>query len=205
MRIERRVANRFTALVVVATAAVVLDAGGDVTQARTGERVTCTSAPGKTVATAGKVRILRRPPRFDSVFYACFRGSNRLRRLGTDDGVGNATFAISGRFVAYDKLSCNSQACAGGVRVLDVRTGRDRLAEPVLSSAYELSDILVTSRGSAAWIRRPHPDTMEVRRLDATGEAVLDAGPDIVQDSLAASGSTLYWTNAGAPRSAPID
>jgi hypothetical protein len=47
--------------------------------------------------------------------------------------------------------------------------------------------------------------TYEVRVLTSARNAVLDSGPDIVPRSLAlARNDTLYWTNAGAPRSAAL-
>lgn len=62
----------------------------------------------------------------------------------------------------------------------------------------------MTASGAVAWIRSVD-GIPEVRKLDSGGENVMDTGTDIDPESLAVSGTTLYWTKAGGPRSAVLE
>jgi hypothetical protein len=45
----------------------------------------------------------------------------------------------------------------------------------------------------------------KVVRVDASGAKVVDDGPGIEAESLAANGRLLYWTRGGVARSAPFN
>ena len=69
-----------------------------------------------------------------------------------------------------------------------------------------LTDVVITRRGSVAWIAAyatdsPGSQSAEVRALSRGRERLVDSGARIVPGSLALSRTTLYWTNADTPRS----
>lgn len=70
--------------------------------------------------------------------------------------------------------------------------------------------IVVKGDGAVAWITdnwetpgKTQRD-YEVHAADRKGSRLLATGNDIGADSLALAGSTLYWTQGGEPRSAPL-
>jgi hypothetical protein len=48
------------------------------------------------------------------------------------------------------------------------------------------------------------PVVYDVRAVDAAGDRLLADGNNIAPNSLALAGSTLYWTQGGAPQSASL-
>jgi hypothetical protein len=80
--------------------------------------------------------------------------------------------------------------------VVDLRSGR---ALHTADTAAPLSALLVKPNGSVAFLLGEH-----LIRLDSTGSAVLDEGPGIDPDSLAASANRLYWMRDGATQTAPF-
>lgn len=69
--------------------------------------------------------------------------------------------------------------------------------------------VLLTPGGTPAWIRElgsPAAGNMrrEVVVQTASGERVVDSGPEIATDSLAISGSRLYWIAGSTARTAVI-
>ena len=77
--------------------------------------------------------------------------------------------------------------------------------------APAVTDLELRDTGGVAWIARGTvgplgSNSLEVRKLEpgATASVLLDSGPGVDPGSLALSGATLYWTSAGAPRSAPL-
>ncbi len=110
---------------------------------------------------------------------------------------------VSGRYVAFFVAAPGP----GGVAVFDLATGQRTFSggaggggsgpDPVDAS------LVLKANGSVAWTTHDFAPWV-VRRHDSTGTATLDSGPQIDTESLAAGGSWLYWTDAGAPRSAPF-
>ena len=74
----------------------------------------------------------------------------------------------------------------------------------------EVTDLVLRGDGTMAWIvelrdSAMSPPSYELRRSGAgSASTLLALGADIAPGSLALAGSTLYWTQAGAPRSAPL-
>ena len=92
--------------------------------------------------------------------------------------------------------------------------------EPTRPALTFLTDLKLRRTGSLAWIVRrtpidiplaPYPrpadgrPDFQVRKADRRGEALLDAGYDIVPGSLRLSGATLSWLKGGTTHSAVID
>jgi hypothetical protein len=180
-------------------------------------------AGSKTVmATTGARLFTRTDPRNDSLLvYACLYARNRRFLLSTADaspgGSGDATRlpALAGRYVAYvrshfddaERYNPQFRGFPDEVVALDLSTGARRRSPAATggSPSAKATDLVLSSTGSFAWIGSG-PAGNEVHRLNA-GEAadtVVDSGSDVQAGSLALAGSTLYWTKAGRPVSAPI-
>jgi hypothetical protein len=108
------------------------------------------------------------------------------------------------------------------IQVRDLRTHRlihsspTSTSEPPPSNAIgngSAEGIVVKSDGSVAWIAvdgerpsgSPLPTIYQVWKIDHTVQHLLAMGTQIVPHSIALAGSTVYWTDGGAPASAPLD
>jgi hypothetical protein len=178
---------------------------------------------GRTMAASAQVRVFgfaldrSRPESFSHYYraYACYLPTRKVRRLGTfatsnphvlgTFGVYN--FVVRGRLVAFDDVYCDREdACRGrGIVVMDVRTGRERTGSRTKRLNLLITDLVLKPNASVAWIRERVDGSVEVRKRDAGGDALLESGTDIERGSLALAGGTIYWTRAGTPRSAPLD
>ena len=195
----------FAAAAVVAGAAcAVALAAADASGSRS---ATPTCRSGGTVAANSQARIFKVFPtgyRDTYEAYGCYRGG-RIRFLGdynvTRD-CGARAFRLAGRFTAFDNTYCDRGEDPGYVNVVDLRSGRSRASLGGLRSPVK--DLELRSNGSVAWIRLGNPPNLEVRKLDSTGEAVLDSSRDIAPRSLALSGGRVYWTKNGVPYSAEL-
>jgi hypothetical protein len=121
-----------------------------------------------------------------------------------------AQLRLGGRFVGYWVEGCiKASPCGVEVRVVDLSTGRRTVQASAFSPGmplFEVTDLELKPNASVAWIAKPDTGGFEVRKSDASGRnQLLDSGPDIDPSSLAVSASIVYWTKAGAPRSAKLD
>jgi hypothetical protein len=142
-----------------------------------------------------------------------YKTGRRFRLPVAEPGVdGYGPWALAGRFVAFR----HTGACGlcvdenSFVYVFDSVSRRERswrldfYDDGVVAA---VTDIDVNRQGRVAWIfrNRRAPEDIQVQTESATDTpTVLDSGPDIARNSLAISGSTLYWTKAGAPQSAEL-
>jgi hypothetical protein len=123
---------------------------------------------------------------------------------------------IADRYVAVVTTFGGSDHSDAIVEVLDVAR-RTSVADWTTPNSFGLytgiTDLELSPRGALGLIAEtldPYAEPgqrymYEVRALTSKRNAVLDSGPDIAARSLAlARNHTLYWTNAGAPRSAPL-
>lgn len=150
-----------------------------------------------------------------SGYFLC-RDNARTIWLGDYDseaGGGVTSPRLAGRWLAWDAVLCSKEGpCSGGVRLLNVRTGRRRgLSGPVPFAPGDqishVSALVVTARGSVAWTRRQRlPATgYDVTARPANAAAVLLEGADTVDPgSLAAAGGRVYWTSDQTPHSARL-
>lgn len=125
---------------------------------------------------------------------------------------------VAGTIVAYEQVRtpCDPN-CVWRVLVRDLRSGRLLRDEPTGTStnpAYEervgigpSTSIAVKGNGSVAWIVNAGEAEggYQLHAADTTGSRVLASGANIDPKSLALAGSTLYWTQAGEPFSAPLN
>ena len=185
----------------------------------------CESASGTTVVANERARIFARR----GTLYACAAGSRRTIELGPRfsagecfspndcSGSGIRTVRLTRRFAAYVEARTTTDAATSAIRVVDIRqrTERNVWREGSLNSTESVGvpDIELASDGSIAWlaIRGPRGTTSTnfTRRVLAStrgaAPVVLDEGGGIELGSLALAGKLVYWTNAGAPRSAAIE
>ena len=142
--------------------------------------------------------------------------------------------ALSGNMLAYEVFYHegsfryqNDQPKSWVVQVHDLKTHQLIHSAPASTSpppprkvigGGPAEGIVVKSDGSVAWIgaiegwhkeplRVNEPTealSYQVWEIDRTGQHLLASGPQIVPHSIALAGSTVYWTDSGAPRSAHI-
>jgi hypothetical protein len=156
----------------------------------------------------------------DRIFLCSYRTARRTP-LGTDDCFNSIEVELtrfSRRLLAVDLLSCGP---GGSVSTIDVRRTRDgrRIrrvrtvpAPPFMPDAFmRLTDLVLRGDGALAWIveirdtAAASPRYQVRASLRGTGSTLLTEGADIASGSLALAGSTLYWTQAGAPQSASLE
>ena len=145
----------------------------------------------------------------------CSYGTGWRAPIGWDDCANAAEVQLtrfSRRFLAADTFSCGP---GGTASTLDLRRTRDgrrvrrvAAAPSAPGSLADVTDLVLRGDGTMAWIvelrdSAAAPPRYELRS-SATGasSSVLAQGVDIAPGSLALAGSTLYWTQAGAPQSA---
>jgi hypothetical protein len=177
-----------------------------------GERSRCTTR-FTTIAANADVRVYRRGTTRLYSAYACNMRTGRRFSLGSFDGDEDFSayeFRLRGRFVAYDRMTCvNGTECRAAVRVLDTRLARARRSETLPLRLRRVDGLELSATGAVAWIRERRDlatgtSAVEVRKLDAGGEAILDSAPAIDRGSLAIGGSTAYWLRGGVAQSASL-
>jgi hypothetical protein len=146
--------------------------------------------------------------------FACLHATGRRVRLGDRiDCLGQAArdFRLAGRFVGFIAEFCPTPGGSGAsLGLVDLRGGRVRLVSGLFAFGGGVTDFVLKANGSAAWIERPEVGAPAstphlVMKRDADGRAQLASGSDIDSSSLALAGSTVYWTQGGAPRAAILD
>jgi hypothetical protein len=166
---------------------------------------------GRTVAADARVRIFAVDKRFEpygelaSRYYACDVARRRTHLLGSLDfdyaGGVSPYFGLAGGSVLYEDVYCDDKlgACTGEIDRLDVRRRfLHRIAvspgppytqpSSALALTSDLNAVRVVSFGL----------TLYKGRVPTT----LDVYPNVGKDSLAVAGKRIYWTSAGAPRTA---
>jgi hypothetical protein len=167
----------------------------------------CEQTHGTTVVATTAVRVYSVGKPALNTRYACNVASGRVVALGRYDispeGPGVTNETIAGRYVAYRLMKCPDHEegiCdVAEIRVADTRTGKVVRSREVPS--VSITDLEVRSNGAAAYIVVLPDQHQEVRTVNKTGDALVDSGTAIADDSLASSGTTLYWLNAGVPHS----
>jgi hypothetical protein len=184
----------------------------------------CAMKGSKTLAASSYARIYRTPElkAGGRDVYGCVYRTGHRRYLGSGgskvDFIAAETYigrvALAGRFVAFSDHITGRWGVGFSIEVVDLTTGTRRTATGVpsrrdSSQQADVDSIVLRKNGSAAWMYsfRPSPDDPRERfvaKLDSDGQAELARGFDIEPHSLALGGATVYWTQAGAPRSATL-
>jgi hypothetical protein len=183
----------------------------------------CSLSGSKTVIATEHARIFTKADAHGETLsvYACLDSRNRRFLLSVGDtapgGSGDTTGrpALAGAYVAYalghfdDSQRYNSdfKGFADQVVAINLSTAAE-LRFPAAagnSPSAHVSDLVLSKSGSFAWIGSGTASN-EVHRFDVgdTADTVIDSGPNLQAGSLALAGSTIYWTKANKPASAPI-
>lgn len=190
-------------------------------------RPACSSAGSKTVKATERARVFSKRGRLGSYrvtrLYGCLYGRNARFRLSILGEPGIFVTSVPhirlvGNFVGYaEEYEGPAGGRYGQIRVRSLRTGVESFTETGappdsedITTTRNITDLELRATGAAAWIVEvplatgAEQSTFQVHMRGAGGRTMLDAGPDVVPDSLALSGSTLYWTRGGLPRSARL-
>jgi hypothetical protein len=182
----------------------------------------CAMKGSKTIAASEHARVFRTRPNADGAtdVMGCLYRVGRRHYLG-DGGTGILDetwvghFRLAGRFVAFSDEIGGRYGAGFNIVVVDLRTGKRRTAYSVpprrdSGQTASVESIVLRKNGSAAWMYlfgASPDDTPErfVAKLDSDGEVRLAHGVDIESGSLALARRTVYWTQAGEPRSAQLN
>jgi len=145
------------------------------------------------------------------------------------EGPGFEGLTLAGNILAYERSDysgsfkyMNAVPVSWTIQVRDLRTHRLIHSSPTSTSEPPPSKVIgngpaegivVKSNGSVAWIAvdgvHPYaptlPTTYQVWKIDRTGQHLLAMSPQIVPNSIALAGGTVYWTNGGAAETVPLD
>jgi hypothetical protein len=206
---RRRVVALTSLVLTISASAVALATG---VGART--RVPCGPAAAHTLASSAHARVYSAR----GAAFGCAVGGNGAFRLGvTTHCIGSdlvGPIAVAGQIAAYASERCGIDTGSTEVLVRNLRTGKRLSASPAVASpgpeSFASVDSLVARPdGAAAWIAQAsslgnHQKNVELRRVDARGQSLLDSGPAIAPRSLRLRGSTLTWRHGGQPRSSTL-
>jgi hypothetical protein len=182
----------------------------------------CRPKGSKTVAQTSKVRAFTRERSSDdhTLLYACLLSQGKpvyaTEATGIDayeETYSESSFSdvrIAGRYVAWSTessdLSCKADCppdynpTSTSIGIINVRLRKKRA---VPGARVMGGGLVVTTTGAVAWTQQGAGGAIDVVASDADGKRTLDTGA-IDPKSLTASGSTVRWTNAGAPRTATV-
>jgi hypothetical protein len=179
-------------------------------------RPTCFPPHTKTIATDAKVRVFqtRKVVEHAHVTYGCLLERKRpVKFLLLDFPTGFGPIALAAPYVAYgDYSDCAASFCNPNAVVLqDLRGGKGQEVQGSVSVAT-VDGLVLKPNGSLAFIASTFdptgtilPGLSVVKVEHGATPVVLDSSPGVDGGSLALAGSTLYWTDAGTPVSAPLN
>lgn len=171
---------------------------------------------GTTIDAGPGGRVFYRPTRDPDRVYLCSYRTGRRTPIGSDDCFNAVEVQItrfSRRFLAVDTRSCAPGGTASTLYLYRTRNGRrvrgvaDVPGPFTPGAVSDVTDLVLRGDGALAWIvgLRDTVDSgprYQVRAsLGGTVSTLVAEGSDIAPGSLALAGSTLYWTQAGAPHS----
>lgn len=181
---------------------------------------TCWEKGSRTIAADAQVRVYASgSSKLYTVLYACLTSKNQSVRLGESDADSMVIehVEVAGPYVSYDVIGCNAgNMCAGGVRTIDVRTGRRHTApapyvptSPLPRSLTPVSSLVLTPSGTSIWIRPRSLNlssvVYDVYALPFRGPPVrLASSPTIAPTTLATSGGAAFWIDNGLPQTAAL-
>jgi hypothetical protein len=201
--------------IVLAAAAVAALLVPGSASARTHHRPTCFPQRTKTLAADAQIRVFqtRRVVEHAHVTYGCLLKRKRpVKFLLPDFPTGFGPIVLAAPFVAYgDYGDCAAAFCnPNNVVLQDLRGGKGTPVQGNVSVA-NVEGLVLKPNGSVAFIASTFnqngsivPGLSVVKVEKGAQPVVLDSGAGVDGGSLALAASTLYWTDAGTDRSAPI-
>ena len=157
--------------------------------------------------------------------YGCSTSTRRVSYLGRGselgedraEGVDTSVVAVSEPRVAYVRNGCSDDGCSETVFVYDLKTRRQRSVAQATPAEQEskVVDIVLNTNGVVGWIsedRVGDPPVAVTRYVIARQPGLfrgikvipIATGLDIARGSLALAGNTLYWTQGGVAKAAPL-
>jgi len=188
---------------------------------------TCDKSGYKTLDQNAYVRLQKGPiPAGDSTsdfgYYACRLKSGKRFVLGGNECFGNdlgrvGDYALSGNYIAYEAFTCGDPEGEADVKRRNLKTGAMSAfsAEqgPIPGGGvqdYSVTDVVIRDNGNMAWIALAKVlsggsgQRYDVRRVIGSTADRVDFGTTITPDSLALSGTTIFWLNGATPKSASL-
>ena len=194
-----------------------------------GKRSACSPRGSSTEVQTSQVRVYRR----GRSAVACLVVSGKRVRLGLHadqrdpDAVTVQQVRISGAFVSYvlrsSRLSAGAPRGPESLHLVDLRAGKRVEVGGVGCGGGEAPIVVVSalaSSGALAWscaAQGPRGQTVEIRKFDADGPAILDSGaasgadardaPNVASLALTTSesvGPIAYWTRGDQARRAAL-
>lgn len=177
-------------------------------------RIPCGPAAAETLASSSHARVYAA----HGAAFGCATGGGRSFRLGrTSNCLGSdlvGPLVVAGEVAAYASERCGIDIGFTQVLVRNLRTGKRLSASPAVTapgpeSFPSVDSLVARSDGAAAWIASAfsigsHQIHVELRRIGAGGEMLLDSGAAIGRRSLRLHGERLTWRHGGAARSSTL-
>jgi hypothetical protein len=216
---ERVIKQRLLPAACVAIAALIACAGASAGPAR---RSSCILPHTHAIAEDQDVRVYMFTGETSTrgATYACLlrRGTTvTLSRPGRGRPASIEHITLAGTIIAFTDSTHGVDTGGTDIVVVDVASGRTLLTVPgaggfidaCFISFREVTDLLVTYRGSVAWLVRKGTQckttTYEVYSAQTSGApTLLEEGPAIAPGSLRLSRVTVSWQNAGHQKSARL-
>jgi hypothetical protein len=203
-----------TTLLATAAVALAMPLMPDGAAART-HRPTCFPPHTKTIAADAKVRVFqtRKLSGHAHVTYGCLLKRKRpVKFFLPDFPTGYGPIVLAAPFVAYGAYGdCAAAFCNPNSVVLQNLRGGSGTPMQQQVSVANVDSLVLKPNGSLAFIASTFdqngailPGLSVVKVEQGAKPVVLDSGAGVDAGSLALAGSTLYWTDAGAPMSAPL-
>jgi hypothetical protein len=187
----------------------------------------CSKSGYKTLEQSKYIVVQRGPiPKGDSTsdfgYYACRIRTGKRYVLGGNECFGNdlgrvGDYALAGNYIAYEGYTCGDPEGEADAKTLNVASGAKASYsaehEPLPGGGvqdYSITDIVVNGKGNVAWIALAqhvsggNAKRYDVRRAIAGTVDRVDSGANIVADSLALSGTHLFWLAGGNAKTAEL-
>lgn len=182
---------------------------------------TCAPHAAHTIMRSRSVRVYSLPgaSALDRRTYACLlrTGASVRLPLGRPAGFHSlANFALAESVLGYSDYSFGVDSGCTSITVLDVAHKRALRSLAQVGCTVDaglirlgtVSDLVVTRRGSVAWIvsrGRRGAESFEVHAAQASGPvSLLDQGPAIAPGSLRIAGSQVSWQDSTQRRTATL-
>jgi hypothetical protein len=149
-----------------------------------------------------------------SGLFACRNGGRRVTLLERGQGW-RPYYGVHARGanVAFGRENCDEFSCYANLRVMHV--GRRRASEVVEAfpaaendDSVQIENFVLGSAAALAWVECQEVTdgecTVASQRVADDGPVILGTGKHIDLFSLRIDGGTVSWTDAGQPRSAPL-
>lgn len=174
---------------------------------------------GTTIDAGPGGRVFSRPANDPVRVYLCSYPTGRRTPIGWSEcfnAIEVQLTRFSRRFLAVEAFTCGPGGTGSTIYLRRTRDGHRvrRVAadpEPFVAGALrDVTDLVLRGDGALAWIVETRDSPSAAPRYQvraspsATASTLLAEGSDIAPGSLALAGSTVYWTQAGAPRSASL-